>query len=418
MNDRTVDGGRMERARTLQVELLSPGRYRVTGGRKPHIVQVQDGGPWQCDCPDSAFRPSTRCKHMLAVGMRTTAPQDDVLDRIEAEAAEEPAPRFRLLRLADVERLPDPTYLVDGVLPEGASVMLYGAPGCGKTFLALDLALTIATGRSTWFGRTAKAGRVVYVATEGLSGLKRRTGAWAFAHPDAPDGPIQFIGEPVQLLQLEDVAQFCTAIQLYRPDSPALIILDTLSRCTPGGDENSVQDTSLAVRSVDYIRRWFGATVLILHHTQKAGDLERGSGNWRAAVDVMLHVRHEDSVRELRTTKVRDGAPLEGLQFVLRPTLESCIIASPDASDADRLTANQREALAVLGRLSASGSRVTATAWLKTSLLQERTFWNAKAKLQELRLVQDTAKGLVVTPLGRSELQLQSNCNGPANAPE
>jgi RecA-family ATPase len=92
-----------------------------------------------------------------------SAVAEDVLDRIEAEADAAPTPRFRLLSIADVERLPKQTYLIDGVLPEGAAVMLYGAPGDGKTFLALDIALTIATGRATWFGRTVKAGRAVYV---------------------------------------------------------------------------------------------------------------------------------------------------------------------------------------------------------------------------------------------------------------
>jgi len=345
-----------------------------------------------------------------------TATRDDLLERIEAEAEAAPQPRFRLLGIAEVEQLEDPTYLIDGVLPENAAVMLYGAPGDGKTFLALDIALTVASSSREWFGKAVRNGRVVYIAAEGLGGLKRRIISWVHAHQGAEIQEIQFVGQAVQLLQIEDVAELTTAIDAYSLARPALIIMDTLSRCTPGGDENSVQDTSLAVRSVDFLRRLYGCTVLVIHHTQKGGDLERGSGNWRASVDVMLHVRNDDAVRELRTTKVRDGAPLEGLRFVLRPTLESCVIATPDPADDDRLTPNQKEALAVLGRLAVDGSGVTANAWLKASALQERTFYNCSAKLQSLNFVRKNRNLYTLTVVGEMQLQMQQSCKRTANA--
>ena len=348
--------------------------------------------------------------------MTATASREDVLDRIAAEAEAEPQSRFRLLGLAEVENLDDPTYLIDGVLPENAAVMLYGAPGDGKTFLALDIALTIASREREWFGRGVKNGRVVYVAAEGLGGLKRRIISWVETHQEAEIREIQFVGQAVQLLQIEDVGELTAAIDGYSLVRPSLIILDTLSRCTPGGDENSVQDTSLAVRSVDFLRRLYGCTVMVIHHTQKAGDLERGSGNWRAAVDVMLHVRNDDAVRELRSTKVRDGAPLEGIRFVLRPVLESCVIATPDPTDDDRLTPNQKEALAVLGRLAVDGSGVTANAWLKASALQERTFYNCSAKLQNLKYIQKRGNLYALTVVGEMQLQMQQSCKGTANA--
>lgn len=64
---RTVDCRRLLRALRLSVEEIGPGRYRLTGGREPHIVDVCDGGRWACDCTDAAMRPAGRCKHVLAV---------------------------------------------------------------------------------------------------------------------------------------------------------------------------------------------------------------------------------------------------------------------------------------------------------------------------------------------------------------
>src|SRR5687768_8990587 len=85
--------------------------------------------------------------------------------------------RFRLLTLEQFQRLPPPTWLIDGVLPASGEVMVYGAPGEGKSFLALDWALSVATGKD-WQGRRVRAGPVIYVVAEGAAGLIRRTVAW------------------------------------------------------------------------------------------------------------------------------------------------------------------------------------------------------------------------------------------------
>ena len=72
---RRVDPGRLLRALALEVETLGPDTYRVTGGREPHTVTT-DNVPWRCDCSDSAYRPSIRCKHVVAVyfARQLTAP--------------------------------------------------------------------------------------------------------------------------------------------------------------------------------------------------------------------------------------------------------------------------------------------------------------------------------------------------------
>ena len=61
-----VDPARLLRALTLEVGASHADTYRVTGGREPHTVTTNDV-PWQCDCSDSVYRPSIRCKHLVAV---------------------------------------------------------------------------------------------------------------------------------------------------------------------------------------------------------------------------------------------------------------------------------------------------------------------------------------------------------------
>jgi hypothetical protein len=72
-------------------------------------------------------------------------------------------------------------------VPEDGLVVLYGEPRAGKSFLALDWGLSVATGVA-WLGHQVKQGEVVYIYAEGVRGLRRRAEAWLQEHQraDAP----------------------------------------------------------------------------------------------------------------------------------------------------------------------------------------------------------------------------------------
>jgi hypothetical protein len=52
-------------AGALTVEQIGPGRFRVTGGSEPHVVDLTAATAF-CDCPDRRFR-HRPCKHLAAV---------------------------------------------------------------------------------------------------------------------------------------------------------------------------------------------------------------------------------------------------------------------------------------------------------------------------------------------------------------
>ena len=211
---------------------------------------------------------------------------------------------FRLLSCDDLLDLPDPVWLIDAVLPAGQGV-IYGPPSTFKSFIALDMAMSIASGLP-WQGRDLKQGHVVYVAAEGVGGLKLRTQAWR-QHREWPrlDG-MHFVAEAVNLLDKTTIAR--TAGTLEMVGAPVvLLVIDTMARSMVGGDENSARDVGLFIHALDcqdVMAR------LIVHHTGADGERERGSTALRGASDMVARAEREEGSARVRL--VCDKPPKDG----------------------------------------------------------------------------------------------------------
>lgn len=88
--------------------------------------------------------------------------------------------------------------------------------------------------------------------------------------------------DPVQL------DQFINAVADRRP---ALVVVDTLSRCIVGANENDTATMTHAVDACDRIRTTLNTTVLILHHMNKGGLQDRGSTVLPGALDSQFFLR-------------------------------------------------------------------------------------------------------------------------------
>ena len=327
--------------------------------------------------------------------------------------------KFRVYRADELVALPPASWLVDGMLPTDALAALVGPSGKGKTFLTIGLACAVATG-SEWMGQPVEqAGPVLYIAAEGTAGLRQRVQAWVAHHGAPPDLPLYFICETVNFLEDGDVAEVMRAMAAL-PQPPRLIIVDTLHRAMPGGDENSAKDVGLVVTHADELRRESGATVLIVHHSKKDADVERGSTALRGACDTLLMLRDDEGTKSLHCDKQKDAQDFTPITLDLVATHGSCVVEVVKAgeeteriADPMQLKPNERIALKALED-AAVGAGLTSTEWEKVSSIASRSFYRVKAALVRAELVTEGGRGgrFQVSAAGRAAL---SYCQSTAN---
>jgi len=164
-----------------------------------------------------------------------------------------------------------------------------------------------------------------------------------------------------------------------------LVIIDTLARCMAGGDENSARDMGRLIQSADMIRDLTSAAVLLVHHTNKSGESERGSTALRGAVDTLLSLKKSESgIITLTCEKQKDGAPFQPIEMVFEERLESVILRSRGAMapGADELTPGELDTLRHLA-LTALADGLSTTAWHDVTQKARRTFYNHRKRLYE-----------------------------------
>ena len=240
---------------------------------------------------------------------------------------------FRTLNLSDLDALPEPEWLVNGIIPADGLTTLYGAPGSTKSFCILDAALCIASG-TPFHGHAVKAGSAVYCVGEGLRGMRWRIEAWKLAHPEAdydlleknlviiPHAPRLL--EPTEQVMLSNT---CKELAEDRGDL-RLFIIDTWARSLTGGDENSAQDAGVAIDVCEKVRAETGATPFVVHHSGADGLRERGSTALRGASDCTLHMHREDTsgIITLSQKKSKDSEPFIPMKFQLQQYGHSVVL--------------------------------------------------------------------------------------------
>ncbi len=216
---------------------------------------------------------------------------------------------------------PEGRWLIDELWGARAVGIVGGEPKCGKSFLALDVAVAVASGAPCLRRfRPAQIGRVLLFAAEDalhlvrsrLAGIARAAGV-ALETLD-----IQVITAPtVRLDVAEDQQRLRATIAALRP---TLLILDPFVRLHRI-DENVAAEVAPVLAYLRDLERHFATAVLLVHHARKgaaharAGQALRGSSELHAWGDSNLYLRRQgDTLRlsiEHRAAPSRDGLLVE-----------------------------------------------------------------------------------------------------------
>jgi len=205
-------------------------------------------------------------------------------------------------------------FLVQGYIPEKSIIEIFGSPGHGKSFVALDLSFCIANGID-WHQKRVNQGVVVYIAGEGFSGIGQRLRALEIKH-GVPANNLIISKQPASLTDKENALWVAEAVHQH---NPVLIVIDTLSRNFGGGDENSTRDMNTFISHLDlYIKG--DASVLIVHHSGHAEKSRaRGSSVLNGAVDVEYCISKSENLLTMSNTKAKEFEPPLGLSFEMTP---------------------------------------------------------------------------------------------------
>jgi len=245
-----------------------------------------------------------------------TAPAEDIAKEFEAAPKEPPKPT-KQIAIEHWDSIQDEPvkWLIHSVIPVGAFTALYGPPGSFKSFIALDIAESIATGR-TWMGNeVTESGAVLYIAGEGFGGVGARIKACKQHHQTEDGAPIYVIRHQLNLRSsVEDFNALMIAIENLVSElgiNFKMIIVDTLARAFGGGNENDSADMGAFITACGRIQQIVqDCALMILHHSGKDQSRGlRGHSSLLGAVDTELELlRFEESMKGLITvSKQKDG---------------------------------------------------------------------------------------------------------------
>lgn len=272
--------------------------------------------------------------------------------KIDEHAQEyKPVAQFQFAAVADL-KYRAPEFVIGDLIETDTLGLIFGDPGCGKSFLAVDMALSVATG-TPFHGRDTRQGAVFFIAGEGHNGLARRFAAWSKARGVSLAGVPLFKSErAAQFLDAASAAAVAAAVEglASQHGSPALIIIDTLARNFGAGDENNTKDMSEFVAAVDDLKARFpGCSVLIVHHSGHAAkERARGAMALKGALDREYRVEKEGHAVRLINTKMKDAPPSPDLYFSFRETdldgiAKSAVLEATEAPERQhKLTQSQR----------------------------------------------------------------------------
>jgi len=216
---------------------------------------------------------------------------------------------------------PQTQWLVQDLWTDQAVGILGGEPKCCKSFLALDVAVSVASGAACLrqFPVRRRGPVLLFPAEDSLAVVRQRLeGIAAAAQVPFASLPVNVITAPsLRLDTATDRKRLAHTVQQQRP---VLLILDPLIRLHRV-DENDATQIAALLSFLRQLQRQFHLAVLLVHHARKdsngsrPGQALRGSSELHGWGDSNLYMRRKGSQLTLstehRAAPSRDHIPLQ-----------------------------------------------------------------------------------------------------------
>ena len=228
-----------------------------------------------------------------------------------SDGGDDALPVVRAADIADAEARP--RWLVTSLWARAGVGILGGAPKCCKSWLALEIAISVASGAPCLgvFEIGDVGGVLLYMAEEAAPVVKTRlAGICRHRGLGLNDLPVHLITAPaLRLDRAHDQVRLRDAVATY---APRLLVLDPFVRLHRI-DENDAGQVSALLGYLRELQRAHDVAVLVVHHARKNGAADqpgqslRGSGDFFAWADSLLYLRRHRG--QLLLTVEHRGAP-------------------------------------------------------------------------------------------------------------
>ena len=259
----------------------------------------------------------------------------------------------RFVKVSELELRP-PEWLIEGLIEKSCLIGLVGASGCGKSFFAIDMACSIASGHR-FHQRPISKGKVLYIAGEGHRGIMARVHAWCDVNSvELSALDLHISSQSIAMHNDMEVLNIVTEAE--KLEDVELIIIDTLARSFGGHNENSTQDMNHFINNCDELKGE-NRSVMVVHHTGHHSERARGNSAFYAALDTELFLSKTGKEICVKCTKMKDTTPFDQLKFSFVPIeltvgeqkFKTCHLEEiKQSQDQNRLTKNEKLALNAL----------------------------------------------------------------------
>jgi RecA-family ATPase len=306
-------------------------------------------------------------------------------------------PSLPVVRVADIVTEENPRrWLIDQLWGASAVGVIGGAPKCSKTWLALDISLSVATGTACLdrYQVLLPGPVLAYLAEDSLAIVRERVEGIARHRGLQIDSvPIHVITAPV--LRLDREPHRTQMRETARRLRPRLLLLDPLVRLH-GIDENHAGEVAQLLAYFRSLQRELDLSVILVHHTRKnaaggtaAGLGLRGSSDIHAFGDSNLYLRRT-SDRLTLSSEHRAAAAARSVYLELVTTdAKATHLAVTGDVDGHKRSDLQKRLLELLGE-----NRVLTRAKLREMLsVKNERLGDALESLQQAGRISRTPTG-------------------------